>query len=145
MPPPSRPPGSRQVLDANQQTVEMKRRSVQTIFASALLSAVVPRIAVAGDCVSHPGPLRLESDTVQWSIVIARGDECIQGLRGKTMIFESVSAIEQPKTGRVVLQGPSFHYYAGADAGSDSFRLQVVGSSMRMHGTSTVDVVVQVR
>lgn len=61
------------------------------------------------------------------------------------MIFESVSAIEQPKMGRVVLQGPSFHYYAAADAGSDSFRLLIVGSSMRMRGTSTVDVVVQVR
>lgn len=123
----------------------MKRRPAQAIFAAGLFWAFVPAVAVAGDCVSHPGPLRLDSETVQWSIVIARGTECIQGLRGKTMVFESVSMIEQPKTGRVVLQGPSFHYYAGADAGSDSFRLVVVGSSMRMHGTSTVDVVVQVR
>jgi hypothetical protein len=123
----------------------MKHRPAQTIFATGLFWALVQTMAVAGDCVSHPGPLRLESDTVQWSIVIARGDECIQGLRGKTMVFESLSFIEQPKTGRVVLQGPSFHYYAGADAGSDSFRLLIVGSSMRMRGASTVDVVVQVR
>lgn len=126
-------------------TARMKHRSVRPIIAAALFWAFVPSMAAAGDCVSHPAPLRLESDTVQWLIVIARGDECIQGLRGRTMIFESVSAIEQPKTGRVVLQGPSFHYYAAADAGSDSFRLLIAGTSMRMRGTSTVDVVVQVR
>jgi hypothetical protein len=61
------------------------------------------------------------------------------------MIFESASIVEQPKTGRVVLQGPSFHYYAGAEAGPDSFGLLVAGTSMRMRGTSTVKIVVQVR
>jgi hypothetical protein len=123
----------------------MKRRPAQTIFAACLFCALAPSIAIGGDCVSHPAPLRLESDTVQWSIVIARGYECIQGLRGKTMIFEGVSLVEQPKTGRVVLQGPSFRYVAGPEAGSDSFRLAIVGSSMRMKGISTVAVEVQVR
>jgi hypothetical protein len=102
-------------------------------------------MAFAGECLQHPDPLRLESDTVQWSMVIARGDECIQGLRGKTMIFESAAIVEPPKTGRVVVQGPSFHYYAGEAAGSDSFGLTVVGTSMRMRGTSTVKVNIQVR
>ena len=102
-------------------------------------------MAIAGDCLSHPEFFRLQSDTVQWRMVIARGDECIQGLRGKTMIFESVSLIEPPKRGRVVLQGPSFRYTAGPEAGSDSFKLVVIGSSMRMSGTSTVMVEVQVR
>ena len=78
-------------------------------------------------------------------MVIARGDECIQGLRGKTMILENVSVVEQPKRGRVVLQGPSFRYSAGPELGPDSFKLIVVGSSMRMNGTSTVMVEVQVR
>jgi hypothetical protein len=102
-------------------------------------------MAIAGNCLSHPDPFRLESDAVQWSVVIARGDECIQGLRGKTMILENVSVVEAPKTGRVVLEGPSFRYFAGPEAGSDSFRLVIVGSSMRMHGTSNVRVDVQVR
>ena len=102
-------------------------------------------MAIAGDCLSHPEFFRLQSDTVQWSMVIARGDECIQGLRGKTMIFESASIVEQPKTGRVVLQGPSFRYHAGPEAGPDSFILVIVGSSMRMNGTSKVMVEVQVR
>ena len=121
----------------------MKRRSV--LFSAGLFCALAPTMAIAGDCLSHPAPFRLESDTVQWTMVIARGDECIQGLRGKTMILESVSVVEQPKTGRVVLHGPAFRYFAGPEAGSDSFRLAIVGSSMRMKGISTVAVEVQVR
>jgi hypothetical protein len=123
----------------------MKRRSAQTVLAAGFLCSVWPAMGFARDCLSHPAPLRLESDTVQWSMIIARSDECIQGLRGQTMIFESASIVEQPKTGRVVLQGPSFHYYAGAEAGPDSFGLLVAGTSMRMRGTSTVKIVVQVR
>ena len=123
----------------------MKRRSVRIVFAAGLFWALAPATAIAGSCLSRPDPFRLQSDTVQWSIIIARGDECIQGLRGKTMIFESVSVIEQPKAGRIVLQGPSFRYFAGPEAGSDSFRLVIVGSSLRVNGTSTVGVEVQVR
>lgn len=61
------------------------------------------------------------------------------------MIFEGVSVVEQPKSGRVVLQGPSFRYHAGPEVGTDSFMLMVAGSSMRMNGTSTVRVEVEVR
>jgi hypothetical protein len=102
-------------------------------------------MGIAGGCVSSPDSFRLQSDTVQWSMVIARGDECIQGLRGKTMLLETVSVVEQPKTGRIILQGPSFRYFAGPEAGLDSFRLVIVGSSLRMNGTSTVNVEVQIR
>jgi hypothetical protein len=120
-------------------------RSLPTALAAGLLCSLGPAMTFAGECLLHPEPLRLESDTVQWSMIIARGDECIQGLRGKTMIFESAAIVEPPKTGRVVVQGPSFHYYAGEAAGSDSFGLTVVGTSMRMRGTSTVKVNIQVR
>jgi hypothetical protein len=123
----------------------MKSRSVRTAFAAGCFGALVPTMAIAGNCLSRADPFRLESDTVQWSMVIAHGDDCIQGLRGKTMILESVSIIEQPKAGRVVLQGPSFHYFAGPEAGVDSFKLTVIGSSMRMNGTSTIGIEVRVR
>jgi hypothetical protein len=123
----------------------MKAQSIRMPLAVALFWAQLPATAIAGDCLPRPEPLQLRSDSAQWSMVIARGSECIQGLRGKSMIFESVSVLEPPKTGLVVLQGPSFRYSAGPDAGSDSFKLMIVGSSMRMHGTSTVTVEVQVR
>ena len=99
----------------------------------------------AGNCLSRVEPFRLELDTVQWPMIIARGDECIQGLRGATMLVESVSVVEPPKTGRVVLQGPSFRYFAGPEAGLDSFKLVIFGSSLRMNGTPTVSVEVRVR
>jgi hypothetical protein len=123
----------------------MKLWFVRPVVVAGFFCTLGPAMTFAGDCLPHPTPLKLESDTVQWSIVIARGDECIQGLRGSTMIFENAWLTEQPKTGRVVIQGPSFHYYAGAEAGSDSFGLQVAGTSMRMKGTSTVKVDVQIR
>ena len=123
----------------------MTRRTVRTIFAAAFFWALVPAMGIAGGCVSSPDSFRLQSDTVRWSMVIARGDECIQGLRGKTMLLETVSVVEQPKTRRIILQGPSVRYFAGPEAGSDSFRLIIAGSSMRMSGTSTVNVEVQIR
>jgi hypothetical protein len=123
----------------------MKGRSVRIPLAAGLFWALMPAIAIAGDCLSRPEPFQLRSDSAQWSMIIARGSECIQGLRGKAMILETVSVLEPPKTGLVVLQGPSFRYSAGPEAGSDSFKLVIVGSSMRMRGTSTVTVDVQVR
>jgi hypothetical protein len=88
-------------------------------FALGVLGALVPKLVIAGDCLSRPDPFRLQSDTVQWSMVIARGDECIEGFRGKSMLLESVSIVEQPRTGLVALQGPSFRYIAGREAGPD--------------------------
>jgi hypothetical protein len=123
----------------------MTRRTVRTVFATAVFWALVPTMGVAGGCLSRPDSFRLQSDTVWWSMVIARGDECIQGLRGNTMMLETVSVVEQPKAGRIVLQGSSFRYFAGPEPGSDSFRLVIVGSSMRMNGMSTVNVEVQIR
>lgn len=78
-------------------------------------------------------------------MVIGRAGECLQGLRGRTMVLESVSVLEQPKAGHVTLQGPSFRYVAGSDIGSDSFKIAIIGTSNRMHGMSILNVDVQVR
>jgi hypothetical protein len=129
----------------NRYIAGMKRRSFPFVFAGGIFWVLTSTMAIAGECLSHPAPFRLQSDTVQWSMVIARGDECIQGLRGKTMIIESISLVEQPKRGRVIVQGPSFRYFAGPEAGPDSFQMVIVGSSVRISGTSAVRVEVQVR
>jgi hypothetical protein len=50
------------------------------------------------------------------------------------MLFESVSALEQPKAGIVVLQGRHFVIFAGSEAGPDSFKLLIVGSSVNRQG-----------
>jgi hypothetical protein len=123
----------------------MKYRAILSLSVIVFVSAHVPTMAVAGNCLSHPEPFQLQSDVVQWSMVVGRSGECIQGLRGRTMILESVSVLEQPKAGQVILQGPSFRYLAGTEAGSDTFKLAIIGTSMRIHGTSIVSVDVQVR
>ena len=94
----------------------------------------------------HPEPFKLRSDTVHWSIKINSGGECIQGLRWSTLMIEGISVTEPPKLGKLIVQGPSFRYLSNQGArGADSFKLVINGASLRVEGTSSieVDVVVQ--
>jgi hypothetical protein len=125
----------------------MKINSLVGILSLALAAlALTQTTAVArSGCLPRPELFKLESDTVHWSMVIGAGSECVQGLRGKTMLLEDVSIVDQPKTGRLVLEGPAFLYSANAVPGADSFKLSVTGTSARIHGNSfiVVDVAVQ--
>ena len=56
------------------------------------------------------------------------------------MLFESVSLVGPPKTVRVALQRYSTRCSADPEAGSDSLRQAIVGSSMRTKDASTVTV-----
>ena len=109
--------------------------------------AVSPDIARAGgNCLMRPEAFQLQSDTVRWSMKIDSGGECIQGLRWSTIMIDNISIVEPPKLGRLSLQGPSFRYFSNPGArGSDSFKLSIVGSSLRKRGVSSieVDVIVQ--
>jgi hypothetical protein len=101
--------------------------------------------ALAGNCLLHPDAFRLQSDTVHWSVKIESGGECIQGLRWSTITIEDISIVDQPKLGRLSLQGPSFHYFSNPGAqGTDSFKLSVSGTSLRLKGTSLIEVDVSV-
>jgi hypothetical protein len=113
-----------------------------TLFSLVLAQAATT--AKAG-CLARPEQYRLQSDTVHWSIVIAAGSACIQGLRGRTILLDSVSIVDQPKTGSLILDGPSFRYSATAVRGTDSFRLLTTGTSVRIHGNSFIDVEVAVQ
>jgi len=118
---------------------------------SALMSVVLGALCLssgsagAGNCLSHPDQFRLQGDTVYWSMVLAAGAECLQGLRGRTMLIDNVSLVESPKAGIVTLQGPSFRYVAGPGAGQDSFKLAIRGTSQRMQGMSIINVDVTAR
>jgi len=94
-----------------------------------------------GTCLLRPEPFKLRSDTVRWSIKINSGGECIQGLRWSTIMIESISVTEQPKQGRLLVQGPSFRYFSNPGTrGPDSFKLSISGTSLRMSGTSSIEV-----
>ena len=100
----------RESEDSRQPVTEFREPNYfsRIVFALGFFWALVPNVVITGDCLSRPEPFQLRSDTVQWSMVVACGNECIQGLRGKSMMLESVSVLEQPKAGLVVLQGRHF-------------------------------------
>jgi hypothetical protein len=122
----------------------MKRSSVRRalrIFVT-IVAIVSPAVASAGGtCLLHPEPFKLQSDTVRWSVRISSGGECIQGLRWSTIMIENISVTEQPKSGRVLVQGPSFRYFSNPGArGTDSFKISISGTSLRVSGTSSIEV-----
>ena len=123
-------------------------------LAQLVLGALVAHIPVlipattaiaGGNCLLHPEPFRLQSDTVHWSIKINSGGECIQGLRWSTIMINDISIADQPKLGRLLLQGPSFRYLSNPGArGTDSFKLSITGTSLRINGGSLIEVDVTV-
>ncbi len=127
----------------------MKDILTQTLSRAlfGLFLAWCPTIALAGgNCLLHPEPFRLQSDTVHWSVKINSGGECIQGLRWSTIMIDNISIADQPKLGRLSLQGPSFRYFSNPGAqGTDSFKLSVAGTSLRQRGVSSIEVDVTVQ
>lgn len=94
-------------------------------------------------CMRDIKPYKLAGDTMEWSMTIAPGGECIQGLRWSTMQIYSVSVADQPTNGELVLVGPGFRYFAKSDfSGTDKFTLVVVGKNRFEKGTSTVQITV---
>lgn len=127
----------------------MKLRSIRSVlmtFPLIVLTASPGAVSAGGVCMLHPEPFKLRSDTVRWSIKINSGGECIQGLRWSTIMIEGISVTEPPKLGKLVVQGPSFRYLSSQGThGTDSFTLLVNGASLRVNGTSSIEVDVTVQ
>jgi hypothetical protein len=120
-------------------------RSLSAALLGFILEWSPSAVLAGGNCLLHPDAFRLQSDTVHWSIKIASGAECIQGLRWSTIMIEDISIVDQPKLGRLQLQGPSFRYFSNPGAqGTDSFKLSISGTSLRLKGTSWIEVDVTV-
>ena len=117
------------------------------VVLSGLFLAWCPMAADAGgNCLLHPEPFRLQSDTVHWSVKIKSGAECIQGLRWSTIMIDNISVADPPKVGRLSLQGPSFRYFSNVGVqGADSFKLLIAGSSLRKEGVSSIEVDVTIQ
>jgi hypothetical protein len=122
----------------------MKDRSFQILSATLLglvLTLCQTMAQAGGNCLLHPEPFRLQSDTVHWSVKINSGAECIQGLRWSTIMIDTISIVDQPKLGRLSVQGPAFRYFSNPDAqGTDSFKLSIAGTSLGLKGTSLIEV-----
>ena len=102
--------------------------------------------AKAGDCVPAGPPPKLNSETLNWAIVIASGRTCLRGLRSGTMILESVAISAPAKFGEAKVQGYGFSYGAPRDfKGEDSFSVTMVGTNRGVRGSSIVLVHVSVQ
>nr|QIP10789.1 hypothetical protein HAV00_04290 [Bradyrhizobium symbiodeficiens] len=106
------------------------------VFATASAGA-------SPSCLRDQKPYKLDFDTIEWSMTIAPGADCIQGLRWSTMQIYWVNVAKQPKNGEIVIVGSGFRYIAKPDfSGTDKFTLTVVGKNRRTEGASTVEVTV---
>lgn len=113
------------------------------IAAMLMLLASASETKATPNCLRENKPYRLAGDTMEWSMTIAPGADCIQGLRWSTMQIYKVEVTEKPKSGEIVLVGPGFRYFAKPNfSGTDRFTLLVVGKNRHDEGTSTVEVTV---
>ncbi len=71
-------------------------RSIPKIVAIILVVSLPPSAWAGGICLLHPEPFKLQSDTVRWSVKIASGGECIQGLRWSTIMIDNILITEPP-------------------------------------------------
>lgn len=111
--------------------------------AVALLALFGAPANATSNCLKGNQPYKLAGDTIEWSMSIVPGADCIQGLRWSTMQIYSVSVAEKPKSGELVLVGPGFRYFAKPDfTGTDSFTLIVEGKNRHEKGSSTVQITV---
>ena len=101
--------------------------------------------APASTCVVTSPRYQLTSDNVDWSVKTRSGQTCIRGLRYGSVVLETVKLTARPQSGTVKLVGPGFSYTAMRDfVGEDSFTIEVSGTMNKIHGTSTIHVLVTV-
>jgi len=107
----------------------------------AVLSMIGSPSQASPSCMRDHRPFQLAGDTIEWSMAIAPGVNCIQGLRWSTMQIFDVSVVKAPTKGNLVLVGPGFRYFASPTfSGKDRFSLLVVGQNRHDRGTSIVEV-----
>jgi hypothetical protein len=121
----------------------MPRMLVRISIVLPLFALMSAPAKATPNCLRDNQAYKLAGDTMEWSMTIAPGADCIQGLRWSTMQIYSVSIAEKPKSGELVLVGPGFRYFAKPDfSGVDKFTLVVVGKNRHDEGASTVQITV---
>jgi hypothetical protein len=121
----------------------MQRFLSRALLAFLLFALVDNSAKATQNCLKGMKPYKMADDTVEWSMTIKPGADCIQGLRWSTMQIFNVSVAEGPKSGRVVLVGPGFRYFANPDFDrTDKFTLVVDGQNRYDKGKSTIQITV---
>jgi len=123
----------------------MSRKLFYNLFA-AIGFMVIPIVSAhaSPNCINDQKPFALADDTVIWTMDVAPGSECIQGLRWSYMQIYSVSIAKAPTKGKLAIVGPGFRYIADSESDeADSFTLVVVGKNRRNIGNSTIEIVAE--
>ncbi|WP_197087443.1 hypothetical protein [Bradyrhizobium sp. LTSP857] len=121
----------------------MKMLTVPALILPMIAALLIGPAKATPNCLRDNQPYKLAGDSIDWSMTIRPGANCIQGLRWSTMQIYSVSIAEQPKGGEITLVGPGFRYFAKSDfKGSDSFALVVVGKNRHDEGQSVIHITV---
>jgi hypothetical protein len=119
------------------------------IYALAAVILSVPLSVPAKatpNCLGEHRPFKLAGDSIEYSMEISPGADCIQGLRWATMQIYTVQVVAKPKSGELVMVGTGFRYFAKPDfSGTDKFSLLVIGKNLREQGSSTVEITVSRR
>jgi hypothetical protein len=122
----------------------MSRISFGASASIALILAVfLPAQANAFSCLKGHKPFQLTGDSIEYSMSISPGADCIQGLRWSFMQVYAVWPLKKPANGELKMVGPGFRYFAKPGfAGTDKFTLLVVGKNGHEEGYSTVEITV---
>src|SRR5437016_12388221 len=94
-----------------------KPSSVRTMRPMVLgLLAVLSASAHASPkCLKDQKPFALAEDTVSWTMSVAPGSECIQGLRWSYMQIYSVLVSKAPTKGKIAIVGSGFRHFADSE------------------------------
>lgn len=115
-------------------------------MAAVLLANLNISASATPNCLSNQQAYELTDDIVTYTMTIAPGAECIQGLRWSYMQIELVSVLGPPKNGKAVVVGSGFRYFANPDfKGTDSFTVVVSGINKKTPGNSILQIEVKAR
>jgi len=116
-------------------------RCKQTILVAVILAGASLPAYGSPQCVKERTPFELSQDSVKWTMRIAPGADCIQGLRWSYMQIFNVAVVDGPTKGQLDIVGSGFRYAAeNGNRGADKFTLLVTGKNRHTSGTSTVEV-----
>lgn len=120
----------------------MRARPV-LLLSVAVAASAVPGLAAHASplCIKERTPFALSHDTVKWTMTIAPGTDCIQGLRWSYMQIFNVSVVSGPSRGELAVVGSGFRYSAKNETrGTDKFTLLISGKNRHEPGASTLEV-----
>ena len=135
--------------ETNPAIFRLARRTAGCLLLASLLIAHSP--VIAAECLITGMPIRLDSEFLKWTLIIANGQTCVRGLRSRSMTLESVAISSPAQFGKVTAQGYSFVYKAPDKftgdkfTGEDKFSVTVSGANRGIGGASNIDVQVLVR